>query len=110
LTAAGAVGRQGGLDALKARDAGRAVGVGRVVGVVRLLSGSSLTSRALRRRILALALLVKERGDGDGGQDPDDQDHDQKLEEREALLAMQAITKAIEHGRVLLLKGGVVWL
>src|SRR3954454_11128695 len=69
-----------------------------LVGVVGLHGGGGLTRRALRRRVLALALLIEERGDGDGGQDPDDQDHDQKLDEREALLAIEAIAKAVEHG------------
>src|SRR4051812_36653181 len=82
-------------------DAGAAVVVlvVRVPGLQSRLRGASVS---LRLRVLALALLVQERRNGDGGQDPDDQDHDQKLDEREALLAIQAITKGIEHGEVLL--------
>jgi len=99
LAGGGPARRQRVLDAVQG---GAVSGVGGVVGVVRLLSGGSFTRCALGRRVLALALLVEERRDGDRGQDPDDQDHDQELDEREALLALKALAKGVEHGKVLL--------
>src|SRR4051794_21560341 len=69
-----------------------------LVGVARLDLRDRVTTVRLGIGVLALLLLTQEGRQSDGGKDADDQNDDQELDEREALLLVDALAELPQHG------------
>src|SRR4051794_21557808 len=87
---------QRGLNALQLGCSGSGV-VTAVVRCVGLHRGLSRAVIDLRLRVAGLVALVEERRNGDRGQQAEDEHDNQKLDEREARLALTALTELREH-------------
>src|SRR4051794_22106123 len=68
-----------------------------VVGGVRLDAGDGGAHVCLRGRLVSAILEAEVGRDGDRHQDPEDDDDDQELDEREALIALQARPQFVQH-------------
>src|SRR3954447_3994224 len=68
-----------------------------VVGGGRLDAGDGRADVRLRCRLAGAILAAEVRGDGDRHQDPEDDDDDQELDEREALVTLQARPQFVQH-------------